>query len=74
MTEKLNMEDVLAMRSSGYYSQRTAGAKNAIDSVLPLMKEAIKSLPQTEFLRFADFGALGRTYLRLEERRKYRAY
>ena len=57
MTEKLNMEDVLAMRSDGYYSQRTAGAKNAIDSVLPLMKEAIKSLPQTEFLRFADFGA-----------------
>ena len=57
MTEKLNMEDVLAMRSSGYYSQRTAGAKNAIDSVLPLMKDAIKGLSQTEVLRFADFGA-----------------
>ena len=38
--EKLNMQDVLSMRSSGYYSQRTAGAKNAIDSVLPLMKDA----------------------------------
>ena len=24
--EKLNMQDVLSMRSSGYYSQRTAGA------------------------------------------------
>ena len=55
--EKLNMQDVLSMRSSGYYSQRTAGAKNAIDSVLPLMKEAVKNLPETEILRFADFGA-----------------
>ena len=36
--QKLNMQDVLSMRASGYYSQRTAGAKNAIDSVLPLMK------------------------------------
>ena len=46
--EKLNMQDVLSMRSSGYYSQRTAGAKNAIDSVLPLMKEAVNNLPETE--------------------------
>ena len=55
--EKLNMQDVLSMRSSGYYSQRTAGAKNAIDSVLPLMKEAVNNLPETEILRFADYGA-----------------
>ena len=55
--EKLNMQDVLSMRSSGYYSQRTAGAKNAIDSVLPLMKDAVKNLPETEILRFADYGA-----------------
>ena len=55
--EKLNMQDVLSMRSSGYYSQRTAGAKNAIDSVLPLMKEAVNNLPKTEILRFADYGA-----------------
>ncbi len=55
--EKLNMQDVLSMRSSGYYSQRTAGAKNAIDSVLPLMKNALNSLPNMEILRFADYGA-----------------
>jgi hypothetical protein len=55
--EKLNMQDVLSMRSSGYYSQRTAGAKNAIDSVLPLMKEALNNLPEMEVLRFADYGA-----------------
>jgi hypothetical protein len=47
--EKLNMQDVLSMRSSGYYSQRTAGAKNAIDSVLPLMKDAVKNLPERKF-------------------------
>ena len=51
------MQDVLSMRSSGYYSQRTAGAKNAIDSVLPLMKTAVNSLPETHVFRFADFGA-----------------
>ena len=45
--EKLNMQDVLSMRSSGYYSQRTAGAKNAIDSVLPLMKEAVNTVSYT---------------------------
>ena len=55
--QKLNMQDVLSMRSSGYYSQRTAGAKNAIDSVLPLMKTAVNNLPETEVFRFADFGA-----------------
>jgi len=56
-TEKLNMQDVLSMRSSGYYSQRTAGAKNAIDSVFPLITDAINSLPEIEILRFADYGA-----------------
>ena len=55
--QKLNMQDVLSMRSSGYYSQRTAGAKNAIDSILPLMKTAVNSLPETHVFRFADFGA-----------------
>jgi hypothetical protein len=56
-TEKLNMQDVLSMRSSGYYSQRTAGAKNAIDSVFPLITDAVNSLPEIEILRFADYGA-----------------
>ena len=56
-SETLNMQSVLSMRSSGYYSQRTAGAKHAIDSVLPLMKEALGHLPVSDMLRFADFGA-----------------
>ena len=37
--EKLNMQDVLSMRSSGYYSQRTAGAKNATESAFKFAKE-----------------------------------
>ena len=54
-SETLNMQSVLSMRSSGYYSQRTAGAKHAIDSVLPLMKEALGHL-SSDMLRFAILG------------------
>lgn len=54
--KSLNMQAVLSMRASGYYSQRTAGAKLAIDSVLPLIKDALEFLPSSEALRFANFG------------------
>ncbi len=54
---QLNMQAVLSMRDKGYYSQRTAGAKHAIDSTLPLMKRALDLLPDSATLRFADFGA-----------------
>ena len=53
---KLNTQDVLSMKSSGYYSQRTAGAKIAIDNVQPLILDALKELPNSSFLRMADFG------------------
>ena len=36
----LNTQAVLAMRDSGYYSQRTIGAKIAIDNMLPLMEKS----------------------------------
>ncbi len=55
--ESLNMQAVLSMRSSGYYSQRTAGAKHAIDSTISLLRDALTSLPESGVLRFADFGA-----------------
>jgi len=51
------MQAVLSMRDSGYYSQRTAGAKHAIDNTLPLMQQALAALPDADTLRFADFGA-----------------
>ena len=58
----LNMQAVLSMRSSGYYSQRTAGAKHAIDSTLSLSNDALISLLTGDISRFADFGATdGRT-------------
>lgn len=53
----LNTQSVLSMRGAGYYSQRTKGAKTAIDSIYSQMSQALSSLPQTPFLRFADFGA-----------------
>ena len=55
--EILNTQDVLSMKGEGYYSKKTAGAKNAIDSIQEILESAILSLPQTDTLRFADFGA-----------------
>ena len=54
---KLNTQDVLSMKSSGYYSQRTAGAKIAIDNIQPLMIAVLKELPDLTIFRMADFGA-----------------
>ncbi len=55
--ETLNTQDVLSMKGEGYYSKKTAGAKNAIDSIQKIMERSILSLPNREILRFADFGA-----------------
>ena len=49
--------NVLSMKGAGYYSKKTAGAKNAIDSIQEILERALLSLPQTDILRFADFGA-----------------
>ncbi len=45
------------MKGAGYYSQRTVGAKHAIESALPLISDAISHLPKTPVLRIADYGA-----------------
>ena len=37
MLNDLNTQSVLSMKSSGYYSLKTIGAKIAIDNVYPLM-------------------------------------
>ena len=55
--QSLNTQSVLSMRGAGYYSQRTAGAKDAIDSLRPLINTAIDQLADMPVLRFADFGA-----------------
>ncbi len=54
---ELNTQSVLSMKGSGYYSQKTAGAKNAIDSIQDLVNVSVSDLPKTEFLRFADYGS-----------------
>ena len=53
----LNTQSVLSMRSSGYYSQKTMGAKIAIDSTLSLLKNALNEIPKLSILRMADFGS-----------------
>ena len=53
--ETLNTQDVLSMKGEGYYSKKTAGAKNAIDSIQEILERSILSIPNKEILRFADF-------------------
>ena len=53
----LNTQSVLSMRSSGYYSKKTIGAKIAIDATKILMKKAINEIPKMKILRMADFGS-----------------
>ncbi len=55
--EILNTQNVLSMKGEGYYSQKTAGAKNAIDSIQEILERSVISLPNNKILRFADFGA-----------------
>ena len=53
----LNTQSVLSMKGEGYYSQKTIGAKNAIDKIEALINEAIKNIPKKEILKIADFGS-----------------
>jgi len=55
--KNLNTQSVLSMKGSGYYSQRTAGAKIAIDAIQPLIQNAFKEIPKMPILRMADFGS-----------------
>ena len=41
----LNTQSVLSMKGEGYYSQKTVGAKNAIDKMEVLIEEAFKNKP-----------------------------
>ena len=53
----LNTQSVLSMKGEGYYSQKTVGAKNAIDKIEVLIEEAFKNIPKVDILRIADFGS-----------------
>ena len=53
----INTQAVLAMRGAGYYSERTAGARDVINDARELVLTALENLSDTESLRIADFGA-----------------
>ena len=53
----LNPAAVLSMVGKGYYSERTAGARNVINTALGMISTALHETPHTEKLRIADFGA-----------------
>ena len=58
MTETyLNTQSSLSMKGSGYYSAKTAGAKNAIDKTQKVIENALKNIPSNAILKFADFGS-----------------
>jgi len=52
-----NPQAVLSMRGGGYYSEWTAGAKQVINGVLPLVQAAVPPEPDKPGpLRLADYG------------------
>ena len=53
----LNTQSSLSMKDAGYYSAKTAGAKNAIDKTQKVIENAIKTISSTNIIRFADFGS-----------------
>ena len=53
----LNPAAVLSMVGKGYYSERTAGARNVINTALDMVRTALAASPHTETLRIADYGA-----------------
>ena len=46
----INTQDVLAMRGEGYYSERTAGAKNVINDAGAMVLNALRDLPPASTL------------------------
>ena len=53
----LNTQSELSMKGAGYYSNKTIGAKIAIDSLQHLITNAVSNMTESNFLRFADFGS-----------------
>ena len=53
----INTQAVLSMVGSGYYSERTAGARDVINNAAQMVLAALAETPDTPAIRFADFGA-----------------
>ena len=54
MTDGINTQAVLAMRGAGYYSERTAGARDVINDASEMVLAALEDGPDTPQLRIAD--------------------
>jgi hypothetical protein len=55
--DRLNLQGELSMRSGGYYSERTVGARIVIDNAFPMVRDALASVPaDRDRIRLADFG------------------
>ena len=50
----INTQAVLAMRGAGYYSERTAGARDVINDARELVLTALETLSDAESLRLAE--------------------
>ena len=57
MKTRINTQATLSMRGAGYYSERTAGARDVINNAGPMIQVAIEEIPKDKILRIADFGA-----------------
>ncbi|MEK9571408.1 MAG: hypothetical protein VW124_20475, partial [Paracoccaceae bacterium] len=53
----INTQDVLSMRGAGYYSERTAGARDVINDASDMVIAALNELPASKTLKIADYGA-----------------
>ena len=53
----IDTQATLSMRGAGYYSERTAGARDVINNAGPMIQAAIEEIPEDKILRIADFGA-----------------
>ena len=53
-TNSINTQDVLSMRGAGYYSERTAGARNVINEAGDMVIAALNDLPASKTLKIAD--------------------
>ncbi|MCE2517440.1 MAG: SAM-dependent methyltransferase [Alphaproteobacteria bacterium] len=53
----LNPAAVLSMVGQGYYSERTAGARNVINTATEMVRDALATTPATDRIRLADYGA-----------------
>lgn len=57
MAKGINTQSVLAMRGAGYYSERTAGARDVINNASEIVLQALHDMPASKTLKIADFGA-----------------